>query len=193
MIAANLSVSVDGYFAGPGAGPQQTLGQGGEVLHGWFAHDVADRDQLSAEDVLRPELERAGALVMGRDSYETAQAAWGPHPPFENPIFVLTHRPREDDVREGSTFTFVTDGFDAAIERARAAAGEKDVMLHGGTSIQQGLRAGVLDELQLHVVPVLLTQGRWLWEDIGDLPIELEPVRTLEGVGVTHLKYRVRR
>ncbi|WP_022923692.1 hypothetical protein [Serinicoccus marinus] len=111
MIAANLSVSVDGYFTGPGAGPQQTLGQGGEVLHGWFAHDVADRDQLSAADALRPELERAGAL----------------------------------------------------------------------------------DELQLHVVPVLLTQGRWLWEDIGDLPIELEPVRTLEGVGVTHLKYRVRR
>lgn len=193
MIAANLSVSLDGYFAGPDASPQQMLGVGGDVLQAWFAHDVADRDQLNAADVLRPELERAGAMVMGRASYEVAESAWGPHPPFENPIFVLTHRSREDDVREGSTFTFVSDGFNAAVERARAGAGEKDVMLHGGTAIQQGLRAGVLDELQLHVVPILLTRGRRLLENIGDEPIHLEPIRTLEGIGVTHLKYRVKR
>lgn len=137
MIAANLSVSVDGYFAGPGAGPQQTWARAGRCFTDG-SPTTSPTGTSSAEDVLRPELERAGALVMGRDSYETAEAAWGPHPPFENPIFVLTHRPREDDVREGSTFTFVTDGFDTAIERARAAAGEKNFMLHGGTSIQQG-------------------------------------------------------
>lgn len=107
------------------------------------------------------------------------------------PIFVLTHRPHEDDRREGTTFTFVTDGFDATTKRARAAAGDKDVMLHGGTAIQQGLRAGVLDELQLHVVPVLLGAGRRLWDNLGSSPITLEPVRMLAGNGVTHLKYRI--
>lgn len=111
------------------------LGAGGEVLQGWFAHRVGDRDQLSADDVLRPEFERAGAMVMGRGNYETAESAWGPHPPFENPIFVLTHPPREDDVRAGTTSKFVADGFNAAVERACAAAGGKDVMLHGGTAI----------------------------------------------------------
>jgi dihydrofolate reductase len=80
-------------------------------------------------------------MIMGRDSYEIAESAWGPHPPFENPTLVLTHRARDDDVREGSTFTFVADGFDAALDRARAAASDKDVMLHGGTAIPQGLRA----------------------------------------------------
>jgi hypothetical protein len=100
-VAANISVSLDGYFAGPDASPSQMLGASGEVL--------------------RPEFERAGTMIMGRDSYEIAESAWGPHPPFENPTFVPTHRAREDDVREGSTFTFVTDGFDAALDRARAA------------------------------------------------------------------------
>lgn len=158
-IAANLSVSLDGCFAGPGASPAQMLGTGGEILHRWFAHDVADRAQLSSEEVLRPEFERAGAMIMGGDSYEIAETARGPHPPFEVSNFVLTHRARGDEVREATAFTVVTDGLDAAIERARAAAGDKDVMLHGGTAIQQGLRAGVLEELQLHVVPVLLGRG----------------------------------
>lgn len=176
---------------GPDASPAQMLGTGGEVLHSWFAHDVADRAQLSAEAVLRPEMERAGAMVMGRDSYEIAESAWGPHPPFEVPIFVLTHRARGDEIREGTTFAFLTGGFDAAIEHARAAAGDKDVMLHGGSAIQQGLRAGVLEELQLHVVPVLLARGQRLLENFGGEPIELTPVRTLEGAGVTHLKYQV--
>lgn len=190
-VAANLSVSLDGYFAGPDASPTRMLGSGGEILHSWFAHGVADREELTADQVLRPEMERAGAMVMGRDSYEIAESAWGQHPPFEVPIFVLTHHPHEDDRREGTTFTFVTDGIDATMQRAHAAAGSTDVMLHGGTAIQQGLRSGVLDELQLHVVPVLLGAGRRLWDNLGSTPITLEPVRTLAGSQVTHLKYRV--
>ena len=189
--AANISVSLDGYFAGPDAGPAQMLGAGGEVLHRWFAHDIADRDQLTADDVLRPEFERAGALVMGRDSYDIAESARGTHPPFEVPIFVLTHHARPDDRRDGTIFTFVTDGFATAIERARAAAGGGDVMLHGGSAIQQGLHFELLDELQLHVVPVLLRHGRRLFENLGSATIDLEPVRTVVGVDVTHLKYRV--
>jgi dihydrofolate reductase len=167
------------------------LGVGGQALHGWFAHDIADRNQLTANEVLLPELERLGAMVMGNDSFEHAQAAWGPHPPFEVPIFVLTHRARADDVREGTTFHFVTDGFETALKLAEDAAGEKDVGLHGGGSVQQGLRSGALDELQVHIIPVLLGGGRRLFENFDGGPIILGQPRVAEGVDVTHLKYRI--
>src|SRR5699024_6859232 len=187
-VIASLSVSLDGFYTGPHTSAHNPMGEGGAVLHGWFAHDVADRKQLTADDILRPEFERTGALVMGKDSYEHAQAAWGPHPPFEMPLFVLTHHPRDDDVREGSRFHFVTDGFESAVQQATAAANGKDVALHGGGAIQQGLRAGLLNELQLHLVPVLIGQGRRLFDDIsGELGIE--QVRL--AAGVTHLKYVV--
>lgn len=187
-VIASLSVSLDGFYTGPRTSPHSPMGERGAVLHGWFAHDVADRNQLTADDILRPEFERTGALVMGKDSYEHAQAAWGPHPPFETPLFVLTHRPRADDVREGSTFHFITDGFESAVRQATAAANGRDVALHGGGAIRQGLRTGLLNELQLHLVPVLLGHGRRLLEAVpGELAIE----RVKEGPGVTHLKYRV--
>lgn len=189
-VIASLSVSLDGFYTGPDPSPQNPMGADGSDLHGWFAHDVADRAQLTADEILRPEFERTGALVMGRESYEHAQAAWGPHPPFEMPIFVLTHRPREDDVREGSTFHFHTDGFESAVQRAHQAAEGKAVGLHGGGAIQQGLRTGLLDELQLHLVPLLLGRGRRLFDDVGEAPLGLEIVRVAEGPGVTHLKYR---
>lgn len=191
-VIASLSVTLDGYYTGPDPSREKMLGIGGEPIHGWFAHDVADRGQLTADDVLRPEFERTGAMVMGHDSYEHAEEAWGPHPPFEMSLFVLTHRAREDDVREGSTFHFITEGIDAAIARATAAAAGKDVALHGGGAIQQALRSGLLDELQLHLVPILLGRGRRLFENLGGEPIDLEPIRVAEGAGVTHIKYRVK-
>lgn len=187
-VIASLSISLDGFYTGPRPSPENPMGDGGAALHGWFAHDVADRNQLTADDILRPELERTGALVMGRDSYEHAQVTWGPHPPFEMPIFVLTHYSRPDDIREGSSFHFITDGFEAAVQQATAAADGKDVGLHGGGAIRQGIRAGLLDELQLHLVPVLLGQGRRLFED---LRCEFGIVRVAEGPGATHLKYQV--
>lgn len=187
-VIASLSVSLDGFYTGPGPSPDNPLGDGGAPLHGWFAHDVADRNQLTADDVLGPEFERTGALVMGNDSYEHAQASWGPHPPFEMPLFVLTHHSRPDDVREGSTFRFVTDGFEAAVQQATVAADGKAVGLHGGGAIQQGIRTGLLDELQLHLVPLLLGKGRRLFEDV---PCEFTIERVAEGPGVTHLSYRV--
>jgi len=190
-VYASLSISLDGYYTGPDPSPDKMLGEGGEVLHSWFAHDVADRTQLSVEEVIREEMDQLGAMVMGRDSYEHAQAAWGPRPPFEVPIFVLTHRPRSDDVREGTTFQFVTGGFESAVERAkRAAAPGKRVGLHGGGAMRQGLRFGVLEELQLHVIPIVLGRGRRLFEEAGS-QIPLEQIRTVQGGGVTHLKYRV--
>src|SRR5690625_5144166 len=188
-VIASLSISLDGFYTGPNPSPESPMGEGGEILHRWFAHDVADRSQLTANDILRPEFERTGALVMGKDSYDHAQAAWGPHPPFEMPIFVLTHHRRADDIREGSTFHFVTDGFTSAVQQATAAADGQDVGLHGGGAIQQGLHTGLLEELQLHLVPVLLGQGRRLF---GEVQREFDIERVAEGPGVTHLKYRLR-
>lgn len=191
-VIASLSISLDGFYTGPDPDPENPMGIGGAPLHGWFAHDVADRNQLTADDVLGPEFDRTGALVMGHDSYRHAEALWGPHPPFEMPIFVLTHHARPDDVREGSTFRFVTDGFETAVQRATAAAAGKAVGLHGGGAIQQGLRTGLLEELQIHLVPVLLGQGRRLFDSLGNAAVEFDIVRVAEGPEVTHLKYRPR-
>ena len=191
-IIASISLSLDGFYTAANPSEQHPLGIGGETLHGWFAHDVADRGQLTADEVLAPEFERTGALVMGWDSYEHAQALWGPHPPFEMPIFVLSRTARDDDVREGSTFHFL-DSFDTAIERAKAVAGAQAVGLHGGGAIRQGLCTGVLEELQLHLVPTILGQGRALFAGVMDAPVTLELIRAAEGPGVTHLKYRVQR
>lgn len=186
-VIASLSVSLDGFYTGPHPSPDKPMGDGGEVLHSWFAHDVGDRHQLTADDILRPEFERTGALVMGMDSFTHAEAMWGPHPPFEMPIFVLTHRSRADDVREGSTFHFSADGLESTIAQAQLAAGSKDVALHGGGAIRQGLRAGLLGELQLHLVPVLLGRGRRLFEDVS---CQFDIERVVESPGVTHLRYR---
>lgn len=166
------------------------MGLGGDRLHEWFTHDVADRAQLTANEILAPEFERTGAMIMGRDSYDHAEALWGEHPPFEMPIFVMTGRLREDDVREGTTFSFV-DSMDAALEQALPAASGKAVGLHGGGAIRQGLRSGALRELQLHLVPVILGRGRRLLSGLGEEPIAMEVIRVAQGPAVTHLKYGV--
>ena len=191
-VYASLSISIDGYYTGPNPSPLHPMGRGGELLHDWFAHDVADRHQLSADDILAAEFDRLGAMVMGRDSYEHAQAIWGEQPPFEVPIFVVTHQAQSDDVRDGTTFHFVTDGFENAVQRAGEAAGDRDVGLHGGGSIQQGLRCGVLRELQLHTVPTLLGDGRRLFQNLDSAAIQFAQDRVAEGNGVTHVRYQVR-
>lgn len=189
-VYASISISLDGYYVGSNPSPDEPMGESGSVLHSWFRHDVADRQQLTTDEVLREEFERLGALIMGRDSYEHAQAEWGPHPPFKVPIFVLTHRLRSDDVREGTTFHFVTEGLQVALERAHAAAQGRDVGLHGGGAIQQALTRGVLDELQIHLVPHILQHGRRLFKQL-DVSLELQQNRVVEGNGVTHIQYRV--
>lgn len=166
------------------------MGRGGERLHEWFAQDVADRAQLTVDEVLAPEFERTGAMIMGRDSYDHAEALWGEHPPFEMPIFVMTSRLREDDVREGTAFQFV-DRMGAALARAVPEANGKAVGLHGGGAIRQGLRSVALHELQLHLVPVFLGRGRRLFSNLGDGPVAMELIRVAEGPAVMHLKYGV--
>lgn len=152
--------------------------------------------------VVQESLANIGATVMGRNMFGSGPGPWGDDPwmgwwgedpPFHRPIFVLTHHPREPlELQGGTTFTFVTDGMESALEQARHAAGGKDVALAGGADVaQQYLAAGLIDEMDIHLVPVLLGDGARLFDNLGGATVELEQVRAVEATCVTHLKYRV--
>ena len=206
-VTFSISMSLDGYIAGPNQGPDQGLGEGGEALHEWAYelqtfHEVHGREGGEAntdDEVLKELFDAQGAVIMGRNMFgggtgpwdESWKGWWGDEPPFHAPVFVLTHHPRDPlPMQGGTTFTFVTDGIEAALDGARAAAAGEDVAVAGGAStIQQYLAAGLLDELYLHIVPIVLGGGDRLLENVGDP--KLEPVEVLASPGVTHVKYRV--
>ena len=209
----DISMSLDGFIAGPNQSLENPLGEGGEGLHEWVfataswraSHGRSGGDSGVDDEVVQEGLRNIGATVMGRRMFSggegpweddpNADAWWGDEPPFHHPVFVLTHHERESVEKEGgTTFTFVTDGIESALEQARDAAGGQDVRLAGGaTVVQQYLKAGLLDELHIHQVPVLLGDGARLFEDhVADAPRELEATREAESpTGVTHLSYRV--
>ena len=208
----DISMSLDGYVAGPNQTLEEPLGKGGEQLHEWVFRLAAWREPHGLEggehgpdgELVRASVRRTGAVIMGRrmfsggsgpwESDPNADAWWGDNPPFHVPVFVLTHHEREPVEKEGgTTFTFVTDGFESALEQARAAAGEKDISIAGGAEVaQQALRAGVVDDVTLHLAPVLLGGGTSLFGGLGtDLTLELKNV--LEAPLATHLQYVVRR
>jgi dihydrofolate reductase len=209
----DISMSVDGYVAGPNQTLEDPLGQGGEQLHEWAVAVAAWRERHGQtggetnvdDDVVKETIESVGATVMGRRMYSGGQGPWendpkadgwwGDDPPFHHPVFVLTHHAREPLPKEGgTTFTFFTDGIEAALEQARAAAGDKDVQIGGGGDVaQQYLKAGLLEELQLHVAPVFLGDGVRLFEDhVDGTPPRLELTRVIESpTGVVHQRYRV--
>jgi dihydrofolate reductase len=207
-----ITMSLDGFVAGPNQSEEHPLGVGGEQLHDWALRLAAWREPHGLEGgevnantpVIEESLENIGATVMGRNMFgggagpwgdDPWNGWWGDDPPFHMPVFVVTHHPREPLVMEGgTTFTFVTEGIESALEQAKEAAGGKDVGLGGGAGIaQQYLAAGLIDEMEIHVVPILLHDGARLFENLGDADVKLEPVRTVEAPGVTHLKYRVLR
>jgi len=143
------------------------------------------------EDGMKGAFERPGAFIMGRRMFDNAEAAWGDEPPFHRPVFVLTHRERERDVKKGgTTFTFVTEGIESALSQAREEAGEKDVAVAGANAIQQFINAGLLDELEIDLVPVFLGGGVPLLANIGS-DIRFEKTRTVDSPAVTHLWYRI--
>lgn len=199
-VVLDITTSVDGFVAGPDDGPELPLGRGGERLHEWVVrlaawrepHGLEGGETNSSSEVVEEGLQASGAVVLGRRMFDNAHG-WGDEPPFHKPVFVVTHDEREPLAKDGgTTFTFVTDGVESAVEQARAAAGGKDVSVAGGASVaQQCLRAGLLDEIQIHVAPLLLGGGVRLFEDTGGGQIELEPTRVIESPGVTHLRYRV--
>jgi dihydrofolate reductase len=209
-VRVHISTSLDGYVAGPNQSLEEPLGEGGESLHDWLVALKAWREPAGLEGgeenvsspVVRETHANVGAEIMGRGKFgppsrgawntdEPWRGWWGEEPPFHKPVFVLTHHPREPLTLADTTFTFVTDGIEPALERAREAAGDKDVFIGGGADvINQYLAAGLIDEIELHVVPILLGGGARLFEGVGP-DLKLEPLRTVEGPGVTHLKYRV--
>jgi dihydrofolate reductase len=194
-------MSLDGYIAGPDDGIDLPLGRGGDRLHQWVydlaswreRHGIAGGKTGTDSDVIDESVSRAGSVLMGRRMFDLGVGPWGDNPPFHMPVFVVTHNPRETIVNEGgTTFTFVTDGIESALAQAREAAGDKDVSVAGGAAIiQQLLAVGMLDEIQIHVVPVLLGDGRRLFEPTGAEQIELQPVRVISSPEVTHLTYSV--
>ena len=208
----DITMSLDGYVAGPDPTLKEPLGRGGEELHEWALATTtwqeshgrpAEGDANADDEVIAEHVGRVGATIMGRRMFSNGEGPWeddpkadgwwGDEPPFRHAVFVLTHHEREPLVKEGgTTFTFVTDGIESALDQARAAAGDKDVAIAGGADVaQQYLRAGLLDELQVHVAPRLLGGGTRLFEGVT-APIEL--ARQLESpAGVSHLRYRVGR
>jgi dihydrofolate reductase len=206
----HISVSLDGYIAGPDPSLEEPLGKGGEKLHEWALRTEAWRAEHGYEggehgvdsDVIAESTRNVGAYVMGRKMFSGGEGGWeddprasgwwGDTPPFGVPVFVLTHHAREPlEMQGGTTFHFVTDGIDSALEQARAAAGDRDVSIAGGGEVvQQALRAGQVDDFQIHLAPVMLGAGTRLFEGLPPA-MELEPLSVAESPAATHIRYRV--
>jgi dihydrofolate reductase len=198
-VFVDITTSLDGFVAGPNDGPELPLGAGGERLHEWVyglaswrePHGLEGGEVSRDSEILGEAFESMGAVVLGKRMFENADG-WGDEPPFHVPVFVLTHEAREPLVKGGTTFIFVTDGIESALEQAKAAAGDKDVSVAGGAkTIQQYLSAGLVDEMQIHVAPMLLGGGIRLFDDLGAQQLKLEKTRVVESPEVTHLKFRV--
>lgn len=210
-VVVDISMSLDGFIAGPNPSLEQPLGAGGERLHEWVfglesfrgRHGESGGTRDADDEVVAESLASTGAVVMGRrmfsggkgpwDDDPNAGGWWGDTPPFRAPVLILTHHAREPETKEGgTTFTFVTEGIEVALEQARATAGDKNVLVAGGASVaQQVLTAGLLDEIQIHLVPVLLGQGTRLLDHLQNTGGHLECTRVIDSPSVTHLRYRV--
>jgi len=207
-LRSSLSMSLDGYVAGPNQSVDDPLGIGGVQLHQWLfpleafreSHGGADGEVNASTPVVEAILGGTGATVMGRNMFgggpggwgeEPWQGWWGEDPPFHHPVFVLTRHAREPlELQGGTTFHFVTDGIESALEQARAAARGKDVSLGGGANVvQQYLAAGLLDELTISLVPIFLGGGTRLFENLGDPVPELDQVEAIDAPGVTHVRF----
>jgi dihydrofolate reductase len=204
-----IAMSLDGFVAGPSQSVANPLGVGGMRLHEWVfplrawkaMHGLEGGEANESNRVVEESFANIGATIMGRnmfgghpgpwDSRKPWKGWWGDTPPYHHPVFVLTHHAREPlELQGGTTFTFVTDGIEAALERARRAAGGKDVSLAGGAkAAQQYLVAGLVDEMEIHLVPTLLGSGEGLFAGVGDDLHGLELVRTVAAPKVTHLKF----
>src|SRR5262249_5658395 len=204
----NITMSIDGFVAGPNQSLEHPLGVGGEELHRWLiplkafreSHGEAGGEVNASTPFAEDILAGAGATIMGRNMFgggpgpwgdESWTGWWGDTPPYHRPVFVLTQQPRDPlRLEGGTTFYFVTDGIESALEQARAAAGDKLVSLGGGASVaQQYLAAGLLDEIVVSVAPIFLGGGARLFDNIGDPAPVLEQVEGVGAPGVTHIRY----
>jgi dihydrofolate reductase len=199
-VTCHISVSLDGFVAGPNQSLENPIGEGGMRLHQWHtAEGLSGGTHNTDAEVIDEVSNGIGAHIMGRKMFGGGEGPWdhewtgwwGEEPPFHAPVFVLTHHEREPlSMKGGTTFTFVTDGIQSALEQARRAARDRDVAVAGGASaVRQYLAAGLLDELYLHIVPIILGAGERLLDNVGDPT--LEPVKVTASPAVTHIKYQV--
>ena len=198
-VVIDLSMSLDGFIAGPDPSPEHGLGTGlGEQLHSWYfsgqksnPHSDFFKPGEGSEEVVEQMMMAHGAAVVGRSLYDITEGWGGNHPIHGLHCFVVTHEPPANVPRGETRFTFVTDGVESALRQARAAAGLKLVGIAGANVAQQALRAGVVDELMIHLVPVLLGKGVRLFDHLAALQLRLEILEVIPAKGVTHLRYRV--
>lgn len=187
-VVLHVTMSLDGFMAGPNVSVDQPMGEGGLRLHEWVFNTATSPIDAAVAHALRSTV---GAVVLGRRTFDVGIGVWG-DTPFPAPCYVVTHRADDPLRMQSGTFTFAVDGIDAAIRDARGAAGDRDVVIMGADIAQQALRYGHIDELHLQIAPVLLGSGRRLFEGTGPTPIEFERLSTQDSPYVTHLKYRVR-
>jgi dihydrofolate reductase len=181
-----ITMSLDGFVAGPNVSIANPMGDGGERLHEWLFGAKTDVDA----DIIAEMHRTLGAVVLGRRTFELGEGPWGDKPPFPVPCFVVTHRARPQLIKSGTPMTFVTEGIERTLDQARAAAGDKTVIVMGGATIaRQYITAGLLDELDLHIAHCLLGQGLRLFENTG--AVELQSIRTIESAAATHMTFRV--
>jgi dihydrofolate reductase len=195
----NMTVSLDGFVAGPNDGPDNGLGDGGDALFNWYFSGDTEiilsegtptlKISRQSAELLKEAMEDYGAGVWGRKTFDIAHA-WGGHPPG-SPAFIVTHNVPQEWVYEGSPFIFVTDGVESAIRQAKQAAGNKDVVICTASILQQSLNLGLVDEIHIDVAPLLLGKGVRLFDNLDIQPIQLERIRAVEAPNVTHLGFRV--
>jgi dihydrofolate reductase len=207
-----IAISLDGYTAGPQQSEEHPLGIGGMQLHEWAfnlaawrePHGLEGGETNASSELVEDATANVGATIMGRNMFgggpgpwgeQPWEGWWGENPPFHHPVFVLTHHARDVLVKRGGTsFFFVTDGIESALAQAKELAGRQDIRLGGGANVaQQYLAAGLIDELQLDLVPVLLGAGTRLFENLDGAEVKLEPLSVVDAPGVTHLRYRALR
>ena len=191
-VTAQFTMSLDGFIAGPNDEVDQIFRWyfSGDTDFQASSTDPVFKISHASAELLRKEWGQLGAIVTGRRDFDVSKA-WGGNSPLGVPIFIVTHTAPEEWVKEGIPFTFVTDGVERAIEKAKQVAGEKNVSIGGSTIVQQCLKAELLDEIQIDLVPILIGSGIRLFDHLGPKPIELESTGVIEGSGVTHLRFRV--
>ena len=211
IVRLQITMSLDGYVAGPNQSLEHPLGERGEELHQWAFAARSFREMHGMEggatgpddDIIAETFQNIGATIMGRNMFGGGHGAWadsppwngwwGDNPPYHSPVFVLTHYAREPlEMQGGTTFHFVTEGIHAALDRARSAAGDKDVAIAGGAdAVQQYLKADLIDEMEIHVVPLLLGSGARLFDNMGGRQTRYECIRVVSSPAATHVKYRL--
>lgn len=187
-LVIDITMSLDGFVAAPKDRPDEPLGEGGHRLHDWLTTDRTEVETKMLEESI------PGAIISGRRNYDNSKPWWGlgNGPAGDTPVFVVSHR-GDEELGDNTPFTFVRD-IESALTQAKAVAGDKDVCIMGGPDIaQQYLNAGLVDEISIHLVPVLLGAGRRLFDNLGTEHIDMEPLAMVESDAVTHLRYRITR